>query len=73
MKKCTDNGVGTLREQNEYLEEIQVTIINLVYIRDGRATVKRIDAYKRDNKKRKRTSEEQNLYIYIYIYKLQDK
>ena len=41
---------STLREYNDYLEEIEVIIFNLVHGRDIIATNKQIDSYKRDNK-----------------------
>lgn len=41
---------STLREYNDYLEEIEVIIFNLVHGKDITATNKQIDTYKRDNK-----------------------
>ena len=40
----------TLREYNDYLEEVESIIFNLVYDIDVTSTNKQIDAYKRDNK-----------------------
>jgi len=41
---------STLREYNDYLEEIEHIVFNLVQGRDTIATNKQIDVYKRDNK-----------------------